>query len=115
MGTMADIRRIAVVGTGIMGAPMAGRLAEAGFSVKAWNRSAEKAAVLADKGVLAAATATEAVSESDAVLCMLSSGPVCNEVLLGPIGRRFSHEARRGSAGHEFHSRRDRDATGGGG
>ena len=59
---MADIRRIAVIGTGIMGAPMAGRLAEAGFSVKAWNRSAEKAAVLAAKGVQPAATAAEAVA-----------------------------------------------------
>lgn len=83
---MADIRRIAVIGTGIMGAPMAGRLAEAGFSVKVWNRSAEKAAVLAAKGVQPAATAAEAVAEADVVICMLSSGPVCDEVLLGASG-----------------------------
>lgn len=86
MEKMADIRRIAVIGTGIMGAPMAGRLAEAGFSVKAWNRSAEKAAVLAAKGVQPAATAAEAVAEADVVICMLSSGPVCDEVLLGASG-----------------------------
>ena len=83
---MADIRQIAVIGTGIMGAPMAGRLAEAGFSVKAWNRSADKAAVLAKKGVQPAATAAEAAAEADVVLCMLSSGPVCDEVLLGASG-----------------------------
>ena len=83
---MADIRRIAVIGTGIMGAPMAGRLAEAGFSVKAWNRSAEKAAVLAANGVQPAATAAEAVAEADVVICMLSSGPVCDQVLLGASG-----------------------------
>lgn len=83
---MADIRQIAVIGTGIMGAPMAGRLAEAGFSVKAWNRSADKAAVLAKKGVQLAATAAEAAAEADVVLCMLSSGPVCDEVLLGASG-----------------------------
>lgn len=83
---MADIRQIAVIGTGIMGAPMAGRLAEAGFSVKAWNRSADKAAVLAKKGVQPAATAPEAAAEADVVLCMLSSGPVCDEVLLGASG-----------------------------
>ncbi|MDO3444266.1 NAD(P)-dependent oxidoreductase [Agrobacterium sp. V1] len=83
---MADIRRIAVIGTGIMGAPMAGRLAEAGFSVKAWNRSAEKAAALAAKGVQPAATAAEAAAEADVVICMLSSGPVCDEVLLGASG-----------------------------
>jgi len=86
METMADIRQIAVIGTGIMGAPMAGRLAEAGFSVKAWNRSADKAAVLAKKGVQPAATAAEAAAEADVVLCMLSSGPVCDEVLLGASG-----------------------------
>ena len=83
---MQDIREIAVTGTGIMGAPMAARLAEAGFSVKAWNRSAEKAAVLAAKGVQPTATAAEAVAEADVVLCMLSSGPVCDEVLLGASG-----------------------------
>ncbi|MND55961.1 NAD(P)-dependent oxidoreductase [Agrobacterium tumefaciens] len=83
---MADIRRIAVIGTGIMGAPMAGRLAEAGFSVKAWNRSAEKAAVLAAKGVQPTSTAAEAAAEADVVICMLSSAPVCNEVLLGASG-----------------------------
>ncbi|MCZ4430232.1 NAD(P)-dependent oxidoreductase [Agrobacterium sp. SOY23] len=83
---MADIRQIAVIGTGIMGAPMAGRLAEAGFSVKAWNRSAEKAAILAGKGVQPAVTAAEAVAVADVVLCMLSSGPVCDEVLLGASG-----------------------------
>ena len=32
------IRRVAVLGTGIMGAPMARRLAAAGFDVAAWNR-----------------------------------------------------------------------------
>ncbi|WP_236765619.1 NAD(P)-dependent oxidoreductase [Agrobacterium tumefaciens] len=85
-GKMQDIREIAVIGTGIMGAPMARRLAEAGFSVKAWNRSAEKAAVLAAKGVQPMATADEAVAEADVVLCMLSSGPVCDEVLLGASG-----------------------------
>lgn len=83
---MADIRRIAVIGTGIMGAPMAGRLAEAGFSVQAWNRSAEKAAVLAAKGVQPTSTAAEAAAEADVVICMLSSGPVCNEVLFGASG-----------------------------
>ena len=35
--------RVAVLGTGIMGAPMARNLAAAGHDVTAWNRSAEKA------------------------------------------------------------------------
>ena len=83
---MQDIRDIAVIGTGIMGAPMAARLAEAGFAVRAWNRRAEKAAILAEKGVRQAATTIDAAVEADVVICMLSSGPVCDEVLLGPSG-----------------------------
>ncbi|CUX66581.1 3-hydroxyisobutyrate dehydrogenase [Agrobacterium sp. NCPPB 925] len=86
MEKMHDIRDIAVIGTGIMGAPIAARLAEAGFAVRAWNRSAEKAAILAEKGVRMGATAAEAAAEADVVICMLSSGPVCDEVLLGASG-----------------------------
>ncbi len=83
---MQDIRDIAVIGTGIMGAPMAARLAEAGFPVRAWNRSAEKASILVEKGVEPVATAGAAVAQADVVLCMLSSGPVCDEVLHGASG-----------------------------
>ena len=36
-------RHIALLGTGIMGGHMARRLAQAGFAVTAWNRSADKA------------------------------------------------------------------------
>lgn len=43
-------RKIGFIGTGIMGAPMAGRLAEAGHSVRTWNRSPDKSRALADKG-----------------------------------------------------------------
>ena len=42
MPTASD-RRIALLGTGIMGAHMARRLAQAGFPVTVWNRSADKA------------------------------------------------------------------------
>lgn len=39
---MNDCWKIGFVGTGIMGAPMAGRLAAAGFEVTAWNRTRSK-------------------------------------------------------------------------
>lgn len=77
---------IAVLGTGIMGAPMAGRLAQAGYTVKAWNRTSEKAAALHGRGVATVATAAEAASMATVVVCMLSSGPVCEAVLLGEGG-----------------------------
>ncbi|RJG46139.1 NAD(P)-dependent oxidoreductase [Mesorhizobium sp. DCY119] len=76
--------RIGFIGTGIMGGHMARRLAEAGFAVTAWNRSAAKAQALGSSGVGVVASAAEAARLTDVVICMLSSGPVCDEVLFGP-------------------------------
>ncbi|MBD8651077.1 NAD(P)-dependent oxidoreductase [Rhizobium sp. CFBP 13726] len=73
---------IAVIGTGIMGAPMAGRLAEAGYTVTAWNRTSDKASALHARGVVPANGAVDAVAGADVVICMLSSGPVCETVLI---------------------------------
>ena len=44
---MSSHDTVAVLGTGIMGAPMARNLLAAGFPVRAWNRTPEKAAPLA--------------------------------------------------------------------
>ena len=78
--------RIAFIGTGIMGAPMAANLAESGFEVVAWNRTAAKAAALESRGVRMADSVVEAVRHAEVVVCMLSSGPVCDDILLGPQG-----------------------------
>ena len=75
--------RIGFLGTGIMGGHMARRLAEAGHAVAAWNRTRDKAEALSSAGVLVVESPAEAASGADAVICMLSSGPVCDEVLLG--------------------------------
>ena len=74
---------VGFVGTGIMGAHMARRLAVAGHRVQAWNRTTEKAHQLRQFGVHVTATAADVAREADVVICMLSSGPVCDEVLLG--------------------------------
>lgn len=63
------IRRVAVLGTGIMGAPIAVNLAAAGFEVSAWNRTAAKAAGL--RGVRPAADLADAVRGADALVTML--------------------------------------------
>ena len=74
-------REIGFIGTGLMGAPMAANLARAGMTVTAWNRDAAKLAVLATDGVVPASTPAEAATGRDAVILMLSSGPVCDEIL----------------------------------
>lgn len=79
----APPRRIGFLGTGIMGLPMAGRLAAAGFAVTAWNRTPLKAEALRGAGVRLATRAAEVAQDADAVVCMLSSGPVCDAVLGG--------------------------------
>jgi 3-hydroxyisobutyrate dehydrogenase len=66
--------RVAVLGTGIMGAPMARNLAAAGHDVRAWNRSPEKAAALASDDVEPAGEIAEAVRGADVVITMLADG-----------------------------------------
>ncbi|MGH6792657.1 MAG: NAD(P)-dependent oxidoreductase [Kiloniellales bacterium] len=73
---------IGFLGIGIMGFQMARRLAEAGHAVTAWNRSRDKAERLQAFGVKLADKAADAVRSAEAVICMLSSGPVCDEVLI---------------------------------
>src|SRR4051794_17126935 len=73
--------RIAVLGTGIMGAPMARNLARAGHDVAAWNRTAAKARALQAHGVRAAKTPQDAVAGSEVVLTMLADGTVVEDVI----------------------------------
>lgn len=69
-----------------MGAPMARRLAKAGHQVRAWNRTRSKADSLEAVGIETVERPEQAVTESEVVIVMLSSGPVCDELLLGSDG-----------------------------
>jgi 3-hydroxyisobutyrate dehydrogenase len=71
---MSSKDTVAVLGTGIMGAPMARNLLAAGFPVRAWNRTREKAAPLADAGAVVARTPGEAGAGAQVVLTMLTDG-----------------------------------------
>ena len=64
--------RVAVLGTGIMGAPMARNLLKAGFQVRVWNRTPDKARVLATEGADLAETPADAVREAAFVITMLT-------------------------------------------
>ena len=63
---------VAVLGTGIMGAPMARNLLKAGFQVRVWNRTPDKARVLAAEGADLAETPADAVREAAFVITMLT-------------------------------------------
>jgi 2-hydroxy-3-oxopropionate reductase len=73
--------RIAFLGTGIMGRPMARRLGEAGYAPQVWNRTQAKAEPLAALGAVIHARAEAAVAGADIVIGMLESGPVVEAVL----------------------------------
>jgi 3-hydroxyisobutyrate dehydrogenase len=65
---------IAMLGTGIMGLPMARNLRAAGFEVRAWNRTREKAEPLRADGAEILDSAAAAVHGTEAVITMLADG-----------------------------------------
>jgi len=74
------LSKVAFLGTGIMGAPMARHLAGAGHEVRAFNRTREKAEGL---GATVAGSPAEAVDGADVVVTMLSDGPAVAQVMDG--------------------------------
>ncbi|MGP3698552.1 NAD(P)-dependent oxidoreductase [Rhodobacter sp. NSM] len=80
MNEAADAGRIAFFGTGLMGAPMARQLIEAGFDLTVWNRSLAKAKAL-EPGARVAPTARVAAEGADVLVLMVSDGPACRQVL----------------------------------
>jgi 3-hydroxyisobutyrate dehydrogenase-like beta-hydroxyacid dehydrogenase len=73
--------RIAVLGIGMMGFPMARRLCEADCNVAVWNRSRSKAERLQPFGAAIADTPVEAVAQADLVITLLEHGGVVEDVL----------------------------------
>lgn len=71
--------RIAFLGTGLMGGPMARHLAES-HEVTVWNRSAAKAEALSDIARIAASP-KEAAAGAEIVISMLIDGPATRAVL----------------------------------
>jgi 2-hydroxy-3-oxopropionate reductase len=93
-------RRVALLGTGIMGSHMARRLAQAGFAVTVWNRTAGKATTLTQFGARLADNPSAACESADVVIVMLSNGPVVEEVLFSAdsTGRKPAEVIPAGSA-----------------
>ncbi len=73
--------RIAVLGIGMMGQPMARRLCQAGHAVSVWNRDRSKAERLLDAGVRVAASPADAVAGAEFVVTLLTDGAAVADVL----------------------------------
>jgi len=80
-----DVSKVAVLGTGIMGAGMARSLARSGFDVAAWNRSAEKARTLADDDITVVEKPEEAVAGASVVVTMLFDAASVEGVMTGAL------------------------------
>jgi len=74
--------KIGLVGTGLMGAPMAVRLQSTGVEVVVWNRTSEKLAPLTEKGVAIAPTLPALLQETDTIILMVSDAPAIRNLLL---------------------------------
>jgi 3-hydroxyisobutyrate dehydrogenase len=80
---------VAFLGTGVMGAPMARNIAAEGLTVRAWNRTAERARPLEEHAVTVADRPEHAVDGADVVVTMLSdAGPTIEvaEAILPALG-----------------------------
>ncbi|MDZ7628536.1 MAG: NAD(P)-dependent oxidoreductase [Parvularculaceae bacterium] len=78
--------RVAFLGLGVMGAPMAGHIAAKGFDLSVWNRTGAKAeAFAAAHRAHIAATPGEAASGADAILTCLGDDPDIEAVLLAAL------------------------------
>jgi NAD binding domain of 6-phosphogluconate dehydrogenase len=96
--------RVAVLGTGIMGTPMARSLMSAGFQVRMWNRTPEKARVLAAEGADLAETPADAVREAAFVITMLTDAAAVLQVMAQaaksvPDGARLAPDQHRHGRG----------------
>ncbi len=80
------MNKIAWIGTGHMGLPMARNVIKAGYPVHVYNRTADKAAPLEQDGAVLSTTPGDAVAEADTIFIMLTKGDSVQAVLEGDQG-----------------------------
>ncbi len=86
--------RVAVLGTGIMGAAMARNLLSAGLRTTVWDRSPTATVSLSDAGALVAASPAEAVGDAQVVITMLPTADVVTSVIFGSgVASALAHGA----------------------
>jgi 3-hydroxyisobutyrate dehydrogenase len=78
--------RVAILGLGIMGSGMAGRLLSAGFPLAVYNRNAEKARRFGDAGACIAETPREAAAHAEIIISMVADDNASRAVWFGENG-----------------------------
>jgi 3-hydroxyisobutyrate dehydrogenase len=77
---------VAILGLGIMGGGMAGRLLSVNFPLAVYNRNREKCVPFANAGAFAAATPRDAASKAKIIISMVANDAASREVWLGENG-----------------------------
>jgi len=75
--------KIALLGLGLMGTGMAGRLLDAGYPLSVYNRTPGKAEAFVARGAREFASPRAAVAGAAVIISMLADVPVCRDVWLG--------------------------------
>lgn len=78
--------KIAFLGTGLMGAPMACNLLKAGFQVAVYNRTASKTSPVVEAGGTAHENPAQAAHGAQIVISCVTDGPDVERVLLSDTG-----------------------------
>ena len=81
---MTGNRTIGWIGLGNMGAPLATRLAKAGYDVSVWNRTAAKAAPVVEEGASQVAEIRD-LGSRNVVFSMVSTSKDLEHVMLDPM------------------------------
>ena len=87
--------KIAFIGMGTMGAPMALNLLKAGHEVIVHNRTRDREAPVAEAGALRAVTPKEAAAAAEIIVICVSDTPDVEEIILGEKG--VIHGAQSGA------------------
>jgi len=77
---------VAVVGLGAMGSRIAGRLLDEGYDVVVWNRTAEKAKPLVERGAALAVSPADAANRAEALIVMVADPAALESVAHGLAG-----------------------------
>ena len=83
---MAEKLKVAFIGTGIMGAPIAGHILDAGFPLVVHNRTKAKAQALVGRGAAWAPDAATAAAGADVVFTMVGYPDEVEELYLAGAG-----------------------------
>lgn len=75
--------KLGLIGTGLMGKPIAQKLVESNHKLNIYNRTKSKTAELAKLGAVAFSDIIEFMQETDAIILMLSNYDSIDEVLFG--------------------------------